>query len=107
MRVEGEVELLATAESEAYWVTRTRASQIAAWASPQSRPVRSRAKLERLYAAAETRLHPGDVPLPANWGGYRVVPTTIEFWLHRDSRLHDRIRYTRSASGWRRERLAP
>jgi pyridoxamine 5'-phosphate oxidase len=75
--------------------------------SPQSRSLADRAQLDALYAAAAARFDDGDVPLPDFWGGYRVVPKTVEFWEHRDDRLHDRIRYERSEAGWRRERLAP
>jgi pyridoxamine 5'-phosphate oxidase len=107
VRVEGTVERVADAESQAYWRTRPLASRIAAWASPQSRSLADRAQLDALYAAAAARFDDGDVPLPDFWGGYRVVPKTVEFWEHRDDRLHDRIRYERSEAGWRRERLAP
>jgi pyridoxamine 5'-phosphate oxidase len=107
VRVEGKVELVARDESEAYWRTRPERSQIAAWASPQSQPLVDRVELDDAYAAAERRFAGDDVPLPLFWGGYRVVPAVVEFWLHRDDRLHDRIRYTRSDVGWLRERLAP
>jgi pyridoxamine 5'-phosphate oxidase len=107
VRVEGSVDEVPAAESEAYWRTRPRASQLAAWASPQSEPLRDRSELDSAVAHAETRFAGRDVPLPPFWGGYRVVPAVIEFWLHRDDRLHDRTRYTFSAAGWRRERLAP
>lgn len=107
VRVEGSVERVGDVESRAYWGTRPLESRIAAWASPQSRPLADRAELDALYAAAADRFGEGDVPLPDFWGGYRVVPDSIEFWEHRDDRLHDRIRYERTESGWRRERLAP
>ena len=107
VRVEGEVEEVDEAESEAYWRTRPRGSQIAAWASPQSQVVASRRDLDGLYDAAERELGTGDVPLPHFWGGYRVVPETIELWEHRENRLHDRVRYRRADGGWTRERLAP
>jgi pyridoxamine 5'-phosphate oxidase len=107
VRVEGGIEEVDEAESEAYWSTRPRGSQVAAWASPQSEVVANRAELDGLYDAAERELGDGDVPLPHFWGGYRVVPDTIELWEHRENRLHDRVRYRRSADGWVRERLAP
>jgi pyridoxamine 5'-phosphate oxidase len=106
-RIEGSVERVDEKESRAYWETRPSRSRIAAWASPQSRPLRDRAELDALYAAAEARFGGGDVPLPDFWGGYRVVPEVVEFWEHQDDRLHDRIRYERAVPGWRRERLAP
>jgi len=107
VRVEGLVEEVGQPESEDYWATRPYASRLAAWASPQSQPIDERAELEALFAEAQARFPADDVPLPAFWGGYRVVPHTIEFWAHRENRLHDRVRYTRSQDGWRRERLAP
>jgi pyridoxamine 5'-phosphate oxidase len=107
VRIEGTVERVDDTESHAYWRTRPLASRIAAWASPQSRPLADRAALDALYEAAAARFGDEDVPLPDFWGGYRVVPEAVEFWEHRDDRLHDRIRYERLESGWRRERLAP
>jgi pyridoxamine 5'-phosphate oxidase len=107
IRVEGSVEEVPAAESEAYWRTRPRASQIAAWAAPQSEPLHDRGELDSAVADAETTFAGREVSLPPFWGGYRVVPTVIEFWLHRDDRLHDRVRYTLSSDGWLRERLAP
>jgi pyridoxamine 5'-phosphate oxidase len=107
VRIEGAVEEIADAESETYWRARPRPSQVAAWASPQSQAIVSRNELDELYTSAERRFAGGDVPLPDFWGGYRVVPTTVELWTHRENRLHDRVRYTRTEAGWRRERLAP
>jgi pyridoxamine 5'-phosphate oxidase len=107
VRVEGRVEETSTEESGAYWVTRPRPSRIAAWASPQSQPLDGREELAERVAEAEARFDGRDVPLPEFWGGYRVVPETIELWEHQDDRLHDRIRYVREDGGWRRERLAP
>lgn len=107
VRVEGAVEDVGPDESDAYWTTRLRASQVSAWASPQSRPVAGRAELEARITEAEERFAGGPVPLPPFWGGYRVVPEVVEFWAHRENRLHDRVRYVRSKTGWLRERLAP
>ena len=107
VRVEGTVEEIARSESAAYWETRPRASRIAGWVSAQSRPLTGREELDAAYAKAEGRFAEGDVPLPDHWGGYRVLPERVEFWRHRESRLHDRVRFTRAPEGWRRERLAP
>jgi pyridoxamine 5'-phosphate oxidase len=107
VRVEGAVVRVDDTESAAYWRTRPLVSRIAAWASPQSRPLVDRAELDALYASAAARFADDDVPLPDFWGGYRVVPDAIEFWEHQDDRLHDRIRYARTGSGWQRGRLAP
>jgi pyridoxamine 5'-phosphate oxidase len=107
VRVEGVVEEVSVEESEAYWSTRPRGSQIAAWASPQSRPLSDRGDLDALVRRAEQRFEGVEVSLPPFWGGYRLAPESIELWTHRDDRLHDRVRYVRSAEGWRRELLAP
>jgi len=94
-------------ESDAYFATRPRGAQLGAWASPQSRVVRSRAALERNLAAARARFEGKDVPRPPHWGGFRLVPRAIEFWQGRPDRMHDRLRYARAAGGWRRTRLGP
>jgi pyridoxamine 5'-phosphate oxidase len=107
VRIRGPVERLADAESDAYFATRARDSQIGAWASPQSRPIESRADLDRMVAEAESRFAGGDVARPPHWGGYLLRPETIEFWQGQVGRLHDRFRYTRDGAGWRIERLAP
>lgn len=107
VRVEGGVEELSLEESAAYWETRPRGSQVAAWASRQSQPLADRAELEGLVADVEERFRDGPVPLPPFWGGYRVLPETVELWEHRDNRLHDRRLFMRVGSGWRAERLAP
>jgi pyridoxamine 5'-phosphate oxidase len=107
VRVEGTVELVPEGESAAYFATRPRGSQLAAWASHQSRPLESREELERRYQELEREYEGREVPLPPDWGGYRLRPDAIEFWEHRESRLHDRIRYTRAREGWRHELLAP
>jgi pyridoxamine 5'-phosphate oxidase len=107
VRVEGAVEQLDDDESAAYWATRPRASQLAAWASRQSQPLASRAQLEDAFAREGARFAGEHVPLPPFWGGYLLRPDTVELWTHRDDRLHDRIAYTRAEEGWRRVRLAP
>ncbi len=108
VRVEGTVRRAPTEESEEYFRTRPIGSRLAAWASPQSRPLADRAELELLYEEALARHGGGeDVPLPPHWGGFRLVPEAYEFWQHGNDRLHHRVRYTRAGSGWRRELLAP
>lgn len=107
VRVEGAVERTSQTESDAYFRTRPRGSRIGAWASPQSRPVPSREALEKRVAEVEAA-HPGpEIPLPPWWGGFRLVPRTIEFWQHRADRLHDRIRFDREEDAWRAARIAP
>jgi pyridoxamine 5'-phosphate oxidase len=108
--VRGVASKLDDAASDAYWATRPRGSQIAAWASPQSEVMPDRAALEARWAEVEAAYVDRDVPRPPSWGGYRVVPDEVELWQGRDNRLHDRLRYRvdpSSASGWRIERLAP
>ncbi|MGZ8783326.1 MAG: pyridoxamine 5'-phosphate oxidase [Gaiellaceae bacterium] len=107
VRVEGPVERISEDESATYFAGRPLGSRLAAWASPQSRPLPDRAALERLYAEAAERFPSGEVPLPPHWGGFRLIPDAYEFWEHGDDRLHDRIRYERDATGWSRTRLAP
>lgn len=106
VRVVGAVERVPDDVSARYFAGRPRKSQLAAWASPQGRPIAGREVLEQTHRRLETEF-PADVPLPPFWGGYRLRPAVIEFWQGRRSRLHDRIEYTRAASGWRIERLAP
>jgi pyridoxamine 5'-phosphate oxidase len=107
VRVEGRVERVSEAESAAYFATRPRGSQIAAWASQQSKALAGREDLDRRYGELEREYDGRDVPLPPHWGGFRLRPEAIEFWQHRDNRLHDRIRYTRAREGWRSELLSP
>ncbi len=105
--VAGAVERVSRAETEAYFATRPRGSQLGAWASPQSQVVPDRAAVEAGLAAAVERFGDGPVPAPPHWGGLRVVPETVEFWQGRSSRLHDRLRYRATGSAWVIERLAP
>ena len=106
VRVAGAVALVDPAESDAYWRSRPRGSQRGAWASRQSEVIEDRAQLERRLAEAAERF-PDEVPRPAFWGGFRVVHQSVEFWHHRDDRLHDRLRYRRDGAGWVLERRSP
>jgi pyridoxamine 5'-phosphate oxidase len=107
VRVEGRVSRVPDRESDAYFAGRPRGSQLGAWASEQSRPVRDRGALERRLRELEGEYEGREVPRPAFWGGYRVVPETMEFWQGRENRLHDRLRYRRAEGGWKIERLQP
>jgi pyridoxamine 5'-phosphate oxidase len=108
IRVVGTVAKVSREETEAYWKTRHRGSQIGAWSSQQSRVLANRAELDERVTRITKEQVGKDVPCPPHWGGYRLTPTSLEFWQSRPSRLHDRLRYTRKADGtWRIERLAP
>ncbi len=106
VRVEGDVTRLDPAESDAYFATRPAGSRLSAAASPQSAVVADRGELERRVADLRGR-HGDDPPRPESWGGYRLAPSTWEFWQHREDRLHDRLRYRRDGTAWLVERLAP
>lgn len=107
VRVRGIVERVDDEDSDAYFASRPRASQIGAWASPQSRPLRDRAELDALVEAATERFAGSDVPRPPHWGGWRLVADEWEFWQGRPSRLHDRVHYRLVDERWRIARLAP
>jgi pyridoxamine 5'-phosphate oxidase len=107
VRIEGRVEQLAAADSDAYFARRPRGHRISAWASPQSEVIPDRAALEARMEDMEQRFAGADVPRPPHWGGYRVVPERIEFWQGRPNRAHDRLAYTLASGAWVRERLAP
>jgi pyridoxamine 5'-phosphate oxidase len=106
VRIEGRMERVSREESVAYARSRPRGSQLSALASPQSRPIESRRELEQRVADL-ARQYPGEIPVSRNWGGFRVVAESYEFWEHRPDRLHDRIRYTGAGDGWLIERLGP
>jgi pyridoxamine 5'-phosphate oxidase len=108
VRIEGVAEKVPPSESDAYFASRPLESRLSVYASRQSEVIESRAHLDARYDAASTRFPDGQIPRPEWWGGYRVVPSELEFWQGRVGRMHDRLRYAREAAGsWRRERLAP
>ena len=107
VRIEGRVERLDPAESDAYFASRPRGAQIGAAASHQSRPVEDRARLEAQVADVERTFDGRDVERPDEWGGYRLTLDAVEFWQGRANRVHDRLRFTRDGRGWSRERLQP
>jgi pyridoxamine 5'-phosphate oxidase len=107
VRVEGRIGRVADDEADAYFASRARGSQIGAWASDQSRPMEGRFDLEKRVARFTAQFGLGRVPRPPFWTGYRVVPDAIEFWREMPFRLHDRVRHTRTDSGWTQQRLYP
>lgn len=98
---------ISAADSARYFISRPRDSQVAAWVSSQSHPLSSRQLLMQKFHEMKTKFGEGKIPLPSFWGGYRVVPSSIEFWQGRKNRLHDRFLYTPDGDGWKIERLAP
>jgi pyridoxamine 5'-phosphate oxidase len=109
VRIRGPVEIVTQEEADAYYATRPRGSRIGAWASKQSRPLESRFALEKAVAEYTARYAIGEIPRPANWSGFRIRPTSIEFWHDRPFRLHDRVVFSREApeGDWNKTRLYP
>lgn len=107
VRISGKVEKLTAAQSDDYFRSRPRESQISAWASSQSRPVANRKELETNFREIEEKYEGEEIPRPDDWGGYKIIFETIEFWQGRPGRLHDRILYQQAAGKWNRQRLAP
>ncbi len=107
VRISGSVERVSRTESQEYFQSRPRGSQLGTWASPQSHIVPDRTAVENQFAALEQQYQDREIPLPEHWGGYRVIPQVIEFWQGRSNRLHDRLQYKKSGNAWTLQRLAP
>jgi pyridoxamine 5'-phosphate oxidase len=107
VRVEGEINRVSDVEADTYFATRGRDSQLGAWASDQSRPLDDRATFEARFEAMKQRFQDGDVPRPPHWGGYRVMPDRIEFWIDREHRLHERRLFVRAGNSWPEGLLYP
>ena len=107
VRIEGKVQKISEVESDEYFATRPRGSQISAWASPQSQPIGDFEDLMRRFAELEKQFQSRSVPRPSNWGGYRILPDSIEFWQGRKDRLHERLRYRLKNGTWVTDLLAP
>ena len=107
VKIRGKAERIPTKETLKYFMSRPRGSQIGAWVSAQSSVITSRSLLESKFQEMKQKFSNKEIPLPSFWGGYRVVPARVEFWHGRRSRLHDRLRYTKTDAGWQIERLAP
>jgi pyridoxamine 5'-phosphate oxidase len=107
VRVRGNIETVSEAEADAYFETRARGSRIGAWASRQSRPLESRFALEKAVAEYTIKFGIGHIPRPAHWSGFRLKPTSIEFWADRPFRLHDRMEFKRAGEGWEKVRMYP
>ena len=107
IRIRGNVEIVTDSEADEYYASRPRQSRLGAWASKQSRPLDSRFALEKAVATVAAKYPIGDIPRPAHWSGFRVIPEEIEFWKDGAFRLHDRIKFVRDGDGWQKTRLYP